>query len=187
MASLVHPSSAESETSQLDLFSVPPTQTSLEDGFYTEYRPICILTSEGPVEFCYAAENSNYIDLANTLLYIRASVTTEAGANFAEDTAIAPDCNFLHTLWAQCDLYLNGTLITQSNNNYPYRSYIEILLSFGKEAKDSQLSSVLWHQNTAGHFDEKANANAGYTKSKEMAAESRQIDMMGRLHLDLVF
>ena len=106
MASLVHPSLAESVTSQLYLFSVPPTQTSLEDGFYTEYRPVSILTSEGPVEFCIAAENSNYIDLANTLLYVRASVTTEAGANLAEDTAIAPECNFLHTLWAQCDLFI---------------------------------------------------------------------------------
>ena len=46
MASLVHPSSAESITSQLNLFSVPPIQTSLEDGFYTEYRQVSILTSE---------------------------------------------------------------------------------------------------------------------------------------------
>ena len=44
---------------------------------------------------------------------------------------------------------------------------------------------MLWHRNTAGHFDERANANAKYIKRKEMAAESRQIDMMGRLHLDL--
>ena len=68
MASLIHPSSSETVTSQLDLFSVPPTQTSLEDGFFTEYRPISVLTSGGPVKFCIAAESSNYIDLANTFL-----------------------------------------------------------------------------------------------------------------------
>ena len=71
MASLIHPSSSESVTSQLDLFSVPPTQTSLEDGFFTEYKPIFVLTSGGPVEFCIAAESSNYIDLANTFLYVK--------------------------------------------------------------------------------------------------------------------
>ena len=139
MASLVHQSSAESVSSQLNLFSVPPTQTSLEDEFYTKYRPVSVLTSEGPIEFSTAAESTNYIDLANMLLYVRASVTTEAGADLAADTAIAPECNFQHTLWSQCDLYLNGTLVTQSNNNYPYCLYIETLLSFGKDAKQLNL------------------------------------------------
>jgi len=139
MASLVHPSSSESVSSQLDLFLVPPTQTSLEDGFFTKYHLISILTSEGLeglVEFCIAAKNSNYVDLANTFLYVRASVTTDAGANLAENAETALDCNFLYTLWSQCDLFLNGTLVTQSSNNYPYRSYIEMLLSFGKKQKN---------------------------------------------------
>ena len=98
MASLKHPSSSESVTSQWDLFSVPPTQASLEDGFFTEYRPISVLTSGGPVEFCIAAESSNYIDLANTFLYVRASVTKADGTALAADTEITPEYNFLHTL-----------------------------------------------------------------------------------------
>ena len=187
MASLIHPSSSESVTSQLDLFSVPPTQTSLEDGFFTEYRPLSMLTSAGPVEFCIAAESSNYIDLANTFLYVRASVTQADGTDLEQGVEIAPECNFLHTLWSQCDLYLNDTLVTQSSNNYSYRSYMETLLSFGKDAKDSQLSSVLWYQNTAGAFNTRGANNAGYTKRKALTAQSREIDMMGRLHLDMGF
>jgi len=143
MALLVHPNSSESITSQFDLFLVPPTQTSLEDGFFTEYRPASILTSEGPVEFYIAPETANYIDLANTFLYVRFSVTADAGVALKNEVAIAPECNFLHTLWFQCDMYMNGTLATPSTNIYPYRAYIEMLLNFGKEAKDSQLSSAL--------------------------------------------
>ena len=150
MATLVHPSSAESTTSQLDLFSVPPSQTSLEEGSFTEYHPVSVLTSTGPIEFTISAENSNYIDLANSFLYVRASVTTAAGAALEKNAEIAPECNFLHTLWTQVDVYLNGSLVTQSNNNYPYRAYIENLLSFGQEAKNSQLSALLWHR-TATH------------------------------------
>jgi len=76
------------------------------------------LSSDGSVKFCIAAKNSNYIDLANTFLnYVRASVTTGADANLADDVETAPERNFLHTLWSQCDLFLNGTLVTQSNNN----------------------------------------------------------------------
>ena len=117
MATLVHPSSAESTTSQLDLFSVPPSQTSLEDGNFTEYNPVSVLTSTGPIKFTVSAENSNYIDLANSFLYVRASVTESDGSDLAKDVEIAPECNFLHTLWSQIDVYLNGSLVTQSNNN----------------------------------------------------------------------
>ena len=182
MATLVHPSLAESNTSQLDLFSVPPIQTS-----FTEYHPVSVLTSTGPIEFTMIAENFNYIDLANSILYVRASVTTSNGADLAKTAEIAPECNFLHTLWSQVDVYLNGSLVTQSNNNYPYRAYIEILLSFGQEAKNSQLSALLWHRNTSGHFDSCAAANKGYTQRKTLAAESKEIDVMGKLHIDLTF
>ena len=78
---------------------MPPTQTSLEDGFFTEYRPIFVLTSGGSVEFCVAAESSNYIDLANTFPYVRASITKANGTALGDDTEIAPECNFLCTLW----------------------------------------------------------------------------------------
>ena len=143
MATLVHHSSAESTTSQLDLFSVPPSQTSLEYGSFTEYHPVSLLTSTGPIEFTVSAENSNDIDLVNSFLYVRASVTMSNGADLAKTAEVAPKCNFLHTLWSQVDAYLNGLLVTQSNNNYSYRAYIENLLSFGEEAKNSQLSALL--------------------------------------------
>ena len=187
MATLVHPSSAESTTSQLDLFSVPPSQTSLEEGSFTKYHPVSVLTSTGPIEFTISAENSNYIDLANSFLYVHASVTTATGADLAKNVEIAPECNFLHTLWTQVDVYLNVSLVTQSNNNYPYRAYIENLLSFGQDAKHSQLSALLWHRNTSEHFDTRGATNLGYTKRKALAAESKEMDMMGKLHLDLFF
>ena len=135
MASLIHPISAQSTTSQLDLFSVPPSQTSLDDGSFIEYHPGSILTSTGFIEFSISAEHSNYIDLASTFLSVRASVTAADGTDLEADVEIAPECNFLHTMWSQIDVYLNGSLVTKSNNNYSYRAYIENLLNFGQDAK----------------------------------------------------
>ena len=74
MSLLIDKQSAESICSELDLFKVPLTQISLEDGFFTEYRPVSILTFEGPVEFCINSDTFNYIDLANIFLYVRASI-----------------------------------------------------------------------------------------------------------------
>ena len=98
MAMFVHPSSAEPTTSQLNLLSVPPSPINLVDSSFTKYHPVSVLTSTSPIKFTVSAENSSYIDLANSFLYVRASVTASEGANLAEDVEIAPKCNFLHTL-----------------------------------------------------------------------------------------
>ena len=171
----------------MNLFSVPPSQASLNDGSFTEYHPVSVLTLTGPIEFTISAENFNYIDLANTFLYVRANVTAADGTDLEADVEISPECNFLHTMWSQINVYLNGSLVTQSNNNYTYRPYIENLLSFGQDAKSSQLSAVLWYRNTAGQFDTRGDANSGYITRKALAAQSNQIDMMGKLHVDLSF
>ena len=146
-----------------------------------------VLASTGPIEFTISAENSNHIDLANTFLYVREIVTASDGTDLEVDVEISPECKFLHTMGSQIDLYLNGPLVNQSNNNYPYRAYIENLLSFSQDAKSSQLSAVLWYRNTASHFDRRGDANSGYTTRKALVAHSNQIDMMGRLHVDLSF
>jgi hypothetical protein len=36
---------------------------------------------------------------------------------------------------------------------YPYRAYIETLLSYGPAAKESQLTGVMWYKDKPGHQD----------------------------------
>ena len=132
MTSLVHTNSCETVKEELDLFSVPPSQTSLEKGKYIQYNPVSILSNNGPIEFLIPGESSSYIDLSNTLLHVRARVKKQNGTVLANDSNVAPVCNFLHALWSQCDLFLNGVLVTQASNTYPYRAYIKTLLSFGE-------------------------------------------------------
>ena len=83
-----------------------------------------VLSSIGPIELTISTENFNYIDLANTFLHVRASVTAAGGADLEADVEIAPECSFLYMLWSQIDLYFNESLVTQFKNSYPYRAYI---------------------------------------------------------------
>jgi len=159
MGSLIHEKSCESVKSELDLSAVPPTQTSLEHGHYVEHRSQSSLMDGTPVEFC-TSEDGN-IDLANLLLYVRASVVTSNGEELAADAHVAPANNWLHSLWSQVDLSLNNVLVTQSSNTYPYRAYTETLLSFGPAATNSQLSDCLWYKYTADRFDSLENGNNG--------------------------
>ena len=85
------------------------------------------------------------------------------------------------------DVYLNDTLVTPSSNTYPFRAYVETLLSYGAEAKKTQLTSQLWYKDTAGHMDatQENGGNAGLARWRRHIVGSRVVEMMGRLHVDL--
>jgi len=74
---------------------------------------------------------------------------------------------------------------TPPTSLYPYRAYIEILLSYGPAAKESQLTGVMWYKDTPGHQDKRTTDNKGFTSRKALTAQSKSVQMMGKLHLDL--
>ena len=109
---LIHENSCACVGSQLDIFSVPGTQTSQEKNAYVPYYPISSLDG-GPLEFDVKPSNM-YTDLGDTRLYIRCKVVKGDG----EDTATTDDvtvCNmFFHALIQRLDVHVGDTLITQS-------------------------------------------------------------------------
>ena len=183
----VHRQSCEGVKSELDLFAVPPTQTSIEDGRWIEHQPLTSLDSGGPIEFILPGTGDAYIDLANTNLLIRAKVVRAVGTELASDTPVAPVNNWLHSLFSQVDVYLNDTLVTPSSNTYPCRAYVDTLLIYGAEAKTTQLTSQLWYKDTAGYMDATTadGGNTGLVERRRHISESRVVEMMGRLHVDL--
>jgi hypothetical protein len=70
----VHPQSCECTKSELDLFVVPPTQTSIESGVFVEYNPIATISQGNPIEFSITGAGQDYIDLSNSQLYVRAQI-----------------------------------------------------------------------------------------------------------------
>ena len=62
---LVHPNSCECTNSKLDLFEVPPTQTSVAYGYWEQKGLTSALTDQGPYEFAVSGAGDDYIDLAN--------------------------------------------------------------------------------------------------------------------------
>ena len=68
---------------------------------------------------------------------------------------------------------------------------METLLNYRKEAKESQLTSVVWYKDTAGKMDERvvveAGENKGLVKRASLTKSSKVMDMMGRIHSDIFF
>ena len=91
----VHAKSHECLKTELDLFSVPPTQISLEKGHWIDHQPVSSVSDGGAITFlCPGTED--YIDLSKTLMTVRAKVT-KAGRNGSRCRPESGGCKQLFT------------------------------------------------------------------------------------------
>ncbi|XP_020910058.1 uncharacterized protein F54H12.2 [Exaiptasia diaphana] len=187
----VHHASSECSKTELDLFSVPPTQTGLESGRFIDFHPISNIGDNGPIEFLVSGAGTEYMDLARTQLYVKAKVTKPDGTNIDDDAKVGPANLFLNALFVQADVSLNGKLVSSATNTNPYRAYMETTLSYGPAAKNSQLTSALFYKDRAGYLDEtdptKADKdeNMGLKERYNHTKKSKSVEMMGRIHEDI--
>ena len=184
--------SQECTKSELDLFTTPMTQTAIESGAWIEYNPISTISDGTPIEFYVTGTGTDYMDLANTQLYVKAQVINPDGTPIDNTQHVAPVNLLLHSLFNEVDVKLNDTLVSSTNNTYPYRAYIETLLSYGPSAKKSQLATFMYYKDVSGSMEESnpldaAAANTGMKKRHALIANGRVVDLLGRLHTDLFF
>ena len=188
----MHGKSGECVKTELDLFSVPPTQVSLEKGLWIDHQPVSSVADGGPITFlCPGTED--YVDLSKTILVVRAKVTKANGDDLDADDHVGIINNFLHSLFKQVDVFLKEKQVTQATGTYAYRAYLETLLNYGPAAKESQLTAAMFYKDTAGKMDaadptlaaNNANANLGLKNRYEFNKESGVIEMAGPLFCDV--
>ena len=192
------PDECECSKSEIDLFSTPPINTSMEHGKWVEFRPISSLTNDGPIEFNVTATDEDYTDIGRTYLYIQATILKDTAAHEAvaevrggqvEDAnRVAPVNLWMHSLFQQVDIKLNNTIITPSTNTYPYRAYLEKLLSYGSAGKETQMSMEGWFKDDANKFANTTvdgNGNKGFKARHDLIAQRASVEFTGRLHCDL--
>ena len=98
----VHSKSEECSKTELDLFSVPPTQVNLEKGLWVEHQPMSSVSTAGPITF-----------LCKTISVVRAKVTKANGNDLDADEKVGIVNNFLHSLFKQVDVFLKEKQVTQ--------------------------------------------------------------------------
>jgi len=170
---------------------VPPTQTSVENGNWIEYHPLTTIGDDSPIEFDTNGTGGDYIDSANTMLLVRAKIIEMDGTNLANADPIGPVNHWLHSLFSQVDISLNGTQVTTLKNTCPYLAMIEMLLSYNDDTKMSQLTSSLFYEDQSGRMDivdfGAAARNRGLWNRSRFTRGSRVVDMIGRIHAVIFF
>lgn len=118
-------------SSELDIFSVPPTQVSIESGQIKVYRPISNISPDSTIEFQISNNGDEYIHPSYTMLQVFVKVIKNDGSNLTENDNAAPINNWLHSMFSQVDIILNQRNISPPASHYHYKAYIETLLNYG--------------------------------------------------------
>jgi hypothetical protein len=98
------------------------------------------LTNQGPYEFAVSGARDEYIDLANTYLFVEAHIVADYDTALDAGVDVGPVNLWMHSLFSDVSVSLNEKLVSPPTSLYPYRAYIETLLSYGPAANESQLT-----------------------------------------------
>jgi hypothetical protein len=137
-----------------------------------------------PIQFYIKSNDTQYIDLGATKLKLKVRILADKGQLIKDGENVAPANNFLHSLFSQASCYFNETLVTPQSNAYPYKSYLETLLSYGKEYKKSQLSCSLFTREEDPTSTDEGNKD-GYSKRYLRAKDSAVFELIGKPFVDV--
>lgn len=189
-----HPQSSEATLPQFDLWSIPPTQVVAKEDVPTRYYPVSALTDGAPIEFQIKTPVDEYINFTETYLTLKCVTKLDDAFDETKVTAtewktVIPANNLLHSLISKIEVNVNDKEVTQSPQCYQFKAYLESLLSFSKDAKNTFLGVAGWNsdykERTARITPVEistATSNAAW-KTKT----GREFQLKGRLHLDLSY
>jgi hypothetical protein len=188
----LHNGSKECDGMASELTKMPDTCTDIADVVYAELPPVNSVTDSTtlPIEFFYKGVPEYYPDLSESEIYFEVKVTHSDGTPLEKNEAVGVVNNFPHAMITQIDMYLNEELVTKNNGLYPWRAYMETVLSYGSDAKSSWLEASLFYPDQHGDgFDNcsptTTPVNTGFLTRCKYIAESQTTDMIFRPHVDL--
>jgi hypothetical protein len=178
---------AENHLYQMSLFEVPPTDTAVQVREWIEFRPINQINEDTALEFNVVPQSTGYMDLSRSKLNVKLKITKGDGISVAEDDVVALVNLPLHAMFSTVECEMQQTSVSQIGTNYPYKAYIDTLLSTKNSCKITN-SSQLFVKDDAGYLDDpdaKTGGNTGLYSRWFYTREGGIVELEGPLLLDL--
>jgi len=174
-------------TSEFDIFEQKPIQTAILETHVVHHKPFATV-DQNDLDFLIPGDTETYIDPDNEL-YVRGKIVGADGKDLAAPDFTAGTNNFLHSLFSECSVSLNGVNITPASELYPYRAYLESLMTYGSDAAISHLTTAYWYLDEgdvlAGDPTSDIFKNEGHAKRWNLQKQSKVTELYGRLHTDI--
>jgi hypothetical protein len=140
------------------------------------------------LEFLIPADNETYIDL-DIKLYICGKLLAKDGTPLDNKDLKSVTNNFLHSLFSQCRLSLNGITITQATELYNYHSFLETTLTYSSDAAATHFTNAFWYIDNGDMLpcdpSSEVASNKGFVTRWNLTKQSQEIEMCGNIHSDL--
>ena len=135
-------------TSSLDIFAPQKVNPSLKGHHIINVKPLN-LVSEGPIEFVLPQMSNYYTDLKSTemLLQLRVYKTATKKPLEPKTQVYDDDVSFINNLfssiWSSVEITIGDKAMPDLHQDFVWmKSYIENMLSFGVDAKRTQLTTM---------------------------------------------
>ena len=191
----------EVASSAFDLFSPIEIENSIQNARKIVARPISSTSSRGPFKFVFPADPEKWTDCESLRLSGKVSLKVSDNDTISNFTntinEISTVNNFYQSLFSSVVCTLNGVEISDPSGNwYPYKSYLETLLSYSESTKTGWLTKNCYFQDKPGKYDELGvvdgnktttgeSANIGYTARKKWFSKSKTRYFNIPIHSDI--
>ncbi|GAA6074079.1 uncharacterized protein F54H12.2-like [Tachysurus ichikawai] len=165
----LHGLSAECTKSELDIFTLHYTQTSIKKYTYIEIPPLSALTDIGPLEFFVAGNGEDYLDLNNTFIHVACKIVNADGTNIANDAKVGVVNPPTASLFSQVDVMLGDRLISQSTVAIHTRTeqFLNVSLTMGRTP---------WKHNFVQHYSTKTQRDIWMPLTQQIAMKEGNIN-----------
>ena len=170
----------------MSIFEVPPTDTTITVREWIEYRPINQISQDTAIEFHVTPQSTGYLDLKQSRVNVKIKVTRDDGSPVTQDDVVGLVNLPLHSIFSSLECDLQHMAVSQIGTNYPYKAYIDTLLTT-QTSRRIDNSSQLFVKDTRGRFDDadaKTGSNLGLYERWTYTRDGRILDLEGPLLLD---
>ena len=192
----------EVASSSFDLFSPIEIENSISNATKIVTRPIATTNSRGPFKFVFPADPEKWSNCESLRLSGNVKILRKKDDGSIENfklnySEVSTVNNFFQSLFSSVVCTLNGVEITDPSGNwYPYKAYLETLLSYSKSTKEGRLQTTCFYQDDPTKFDEigavdqagkttTSSSNSGYTFRKFFFDKSEKRYFNIPLHSDI--
>ena len=185
-------SSTFASTSFIDnLFSDLPADSRFTQVVTQKIVPISALDScSDKIEFLLPAlQNPNVYFLNKTLIECSVVMQKKDGTMPDKTKILAPVNMCLTSLFESVSVRLNDVSITASGRYYPYKCYLQTLLSFNQAQKNSFLQQMGWYQDSPSSEVTPSSSNTGFLlrsanfrKGRELNTEYRFVQQVSQFN-----
>jgi len=137
---------------------------------------------QSDLEFLISADNNTHINL-DIKLYIRGKLISGNGKELDATDFTAVTNNFLHSLFSQCNITLNGVPNTQACELYHYRSYLETLMTHGSDDANTHLTNSFWYLGSGDMVHCDATMAQTYTTNKGLITRLNRIKQINEVEI----